>query len=101
MKGEEIKALRLQLGLTQTELAAEIGVHQVSVARWETGGITPMPIVQQAWPIWTLDAVECRPRLVKAIRRSAAAGALTCCDGPNHQRNPDAKKDPIPPVTLF
>ena len=45
MKGEEIKALRLRLGLTQTELAAEIGVHQVSVARWETGGITPMPIV--------------------------------------------------------
>ncbi len=48
MKGEEIKALRLRLGLTQTELAAEIGVHQVTVARWETGGITPMPIVQQA-----------------------------------------------------
>ena len=48
MKGEEIKALRLRLGLTQTELATEIGVHQVSVARWETGSITPMPIVQQA-----------------------------------------------------
>ena len=28
MKGEEIKALRLRLGLTQTELATEIGVHQ-------------------------------------------------------------------------
>ena len=40
--------MRLRLGLTQTELAAAIGVHQVSVARWETGGITPMPIVQQA-----------------------------------------------------
>ena len=33
MKGEAIKALRLRLGLTQTELAAEIGVHRVTVAK--------------------------------------------------------------------
>ena len=58
MKGEEIKALRLRLGLTQTELAAEIGVHQVTVARWETGGITPMPIVQRA--LADLDARRSR-----------------------------------------
>ena len=48
MKGEEIKALRLRLGLTQTELAAEIGVHRVTVAKWETGGKTPLPIIQRA-----------------------------------------------------
>ena len=50
MKGEEIKALRLRLGLTQTELAAEIGVHQVTVARW--------PIIQRA--LADLDARRSR-----------------------------------------
>ena len=58
MKAEEIKALRLRLGLTQTELAAEIGVHQVTVARWETGGETPLPIVQRA--LADLDARRSR-----------------------------------------
>ena len=58
MKGEAIKALRLRLGLTQTELGAEIGVHQVTVARWETGGITPIPMVQRA--LAELDARRSR-----------------------------------------
>ena len=58
MKGEAIKALRLRLGLTQTELGAEIGVHQVTVARWETGGITPLPIIQRA--LADLDARRSR-----------------------------------------
>ena len=58
MKGEEIKALRLRLGLTQTELATEIGVHQVTVDRWETGGIAPLPIVQRA--LADLDARRSR-----------------------------------------
>jgi len=58
MKGEAIKALRLRLGLTQTELGAEIGVHQVTVARWETGGKTPLPIIQRA--LADLDARRSR-----------------------------------------
>ena len=58
MKGEEIKALRLRLGLTQTELAAEIGVHRVTVANWETGGKKPLPIVQRA--LADLDARRSR-----------------------------------------
>ena len=58
MKGEEIKALRLRLGLTQTELAAEIGVHRVTVARWETGRKNPLPIVQRA--LADLDARRSR-----------------------------------------
>ena len=58
MKGEEIKALRLRLGLTQTELAAEIGVHRVTVTKWETSGKTPLPIVQRA--LADLDARRSR-----------------------------------------
>ena len=58
MKAEEIKALRLRLGLTQAELGTEIGVHQVTVARWETGGKSPLPIVQRA--LADLDARRSR-----------------------------------------
>ena len=58
MKAEEIKAMRLRLGLTQTELAAEIGVHRVTVANWETGGKSPLPIIQRA--LADLDARRSR-----------------------------------------
>jgi repressor LexA len=34
---EELRRLRERLGLTQEQLARELGVHRVSVARWETG----------------------------------------------------------------
>lgn len=37
MTPEELKRLRAKLGLTQEQLGAEVGVHRVSVARWETG----------------------------------------------------------------
>jgi len=51
--------MRLRLGLTQTELAAAIGVHQVSVARWETGGThNAHAIVQRA--LADLDARRSR-----------------------------------------
>jgi DNA-binding transcriptional regulator YiaG len=35
MTGEELRAFRHRLRLTQVELAAKIGVHWNSVARWE------------------------------------------------------------------
>lgn len=37
MDPDEFKRLREALGLTQDQLAAELGVHRVTVARWETG----------------------------------------------------------------
>lgn len=36
MTADEVHRLRARLGLKQTELAAKIGVHPVSVSRWET-----------------------------------------------------------------
>jgi len=33
----ELKRIRANLNLTQAELAEEIGVHRVTVGRWETG----------------------------------------------------------------
>jgi len=36
MNGDEIKALRKSLGMTQKEFAESLGTHQVVVSRWET-----------------------------------------------------------------
>ncbi len=36
-----IKKLRKKLGLTQKELAARLGVHVITVTRWETGAFEP------------------------------------------------------------
>lgn len=44
---EELQRLREELGLTQEQLAEEVGVHRVTVARWESGdrGI-PEPVAR-------------------------------------------------------
>lgn len=36
-----IKSYRLKAGLTQTELAKQMNVHQTAVAQWETGRTAP------------------------------------------------------------
>jgi DNA-binding transcriptional regulator YiaG len=35
MKGEQVRQIRAQLGLTQEQLAEQVGVHKNTVARWE------------------------------------------------------------------
>jgi len=37
MTPDDLRRIRRALGLTQGELADELGVHQVTVARWEVG----------------------------------------------------------------
>jgi len=37
----EIKEIRLKLGLSQTELAEIVGIHQHQVSEWETGKRSP------------------------------------------------------------
>jgi DNA-binding transcriptional regulator YiaG len=39
--GELIKALRLHMGVTQAELADELGVRQQTISEWEKGAYTP------------------------------------------------------------
>jgi DNA-binding transcriptional regulator YiaG len=34
---EKLKRIRKRLALTQVELAVELGVHPITVAKWETG----------------------------------------------------------------
>jgi DNA-binding transcriptional regulator YiaG len=38
---EHIQALRLHLGLTQQEMAAELGTRQQTISEWETGLYQP------------------------------------------------------------
>ena len=44
MTGAELKKHRKRLGLNQTELGKILGVHLVSVSRWETN-VNPVPVV--------------------------------------------------------
>jgi putative transcriptional regulator len=45
-RSEMIKKLRNQLGLTQEQFAAKVGVTFTTVNRWETGRSRPSPL---AW----------------------------------------------------
>jgi DNA-binding XRE family transcriptional regulator len=38
-----MKSRRLLAGLTQVQLAAKVGVHPITMVRWETGAINPRP----------------------------------------------------------
>ena len=57
-----IKALREQAGLTQTELAERANVDQSAVSRWESGDTHPrrrqMPILAQALGV-SLEDLTC------------------------------------------
>ena len=41
--GEKIKALRNQMGLTQTELGEKVGVQKNAVSKWECGRVDAIP----------------------------------------------------------
>ena len=39
MTGAEVRRLRRRLELTQAQLAARLGVHKLTVSRWERGQV--------------------------------------------------------------
>lgn len=43
MIGPKIAALRERLGFSQVQLAQLMGVHPLTVSRWERGQLTPTP----------------------------------------------------------
>lgn len=47
MSGADIAHLRKHLKLTQTQLAGLLGVHMITVSRWERGASEPPPYNQQ------------------------------------------------------
>ena len=52
MKGEDLKQWRQRHGLTQQQLADEVGVTWVTIARWEAGSRSPnkftLPLLEKA-----------------------------------------------------
>lgn len=45
--GDELSKLRGRLGLTQTALAAQLGVHPITISKWETGvHAVPEPVAK-------------------------------------------------------
>ena len=42
MTGEQLKRARKTLGLDQVDLAKKLGVHPMTVSKWETGS-SPIP----------------------------------------------------------
>lgn len=57
--GEKIKYLRKQKGLTQTELSALTGIHQVSITKYEKGKMIPQPDQLQK----IVDALDVSPMI--------------------------------------
>ncbi len=52
MTGPEVKRLRESLGLRQSDLAERLGVHPMTVSRWERGFVSiPVPAAKllQVW----------------------------------------------------
>jgi len=43
MTSDEIKAIREGLGLTQAQLAQLLGVHPITISKWERGVAPPQP----------------------------------------------------------
>lgn len=44
MSGEELRRRRLALGLSQPELAAQLGIHHNTLCRWERQGVPRLSV---------------------------------------------------------
>jgi DNA-binding XRE family transcriptional regulator len=51
-----VKSRRLMAGMTQVQLAAKVGVHPITMVRYETGAINPRPDTAQR----LARALECQ-----------------------------------------
>jgi transcriptional regulator with XRE-family HTH domain len=47
MIGKLIREMRQLMGLTQKQLAAELGVVYLTINRWENGHVTPSPMAMK------------------------------------------------------
>src|SRR6266566_4759191 len=62
--GRIVRAVRLQLGLTEGELAHALGISFTTVSRWENGHMKPSKLAWQA--LGQLAAENGRPLLVES-----------------------------------
>lgn len=43
LDADELRRLRLAAGLTQQALAQQVGLHPITITRYEAGALTPRP----------------------------------------------------------
>ena len=55
---EVARAIRLKSGVSQVRLAQEVGVHPVTVTRWEHGTRTPSGVVGEQYRCLLRDLQE-------------------------------------------
>jgi putative zinc finger/helix-turn-helix YgiT family protein len=68
LRGAEIRFLRKYRGWSQKELAGRLGVHEVTVSKWETGA-TPIGTANQVVLRYVFTAPEAVPPRLKIIGR--------------------------------
>jgi HTH-type transcriptional regulator/antitoxin MqsA len=74
MEAHEITQRRTALGLTQQQLADAVGVHRITVVRWETGRAAPSGLAARLLGE-TLSRLEERQAKREARRAAYAARA--------------------------
>jgi DNA-binding XRE family transcriptional regulator len=80
MKPDELKEFRARLGFTQEQLAIELGVHRLSVIRWETGARKIPPMLTLALKQVELEHYQMRD--AEVIKQRLCLSLLT------HHRRP-------------
>lgn len=69
MTPKEFKAARLELGLSQSEMASDLGVFDKrTIRRWETGDRRIPGEIDIVIAYWRRDAAEGRDRIVMLAR---------------------------------
>ena len=66
MTADDVRSVRLSMGLTQTQFGRLLGVHGLTVSKWERGVLGP-PHYQQALISSFRTAAERRPDIGETI----------------------------------
>ena len=66
MKGEDVKALRKELGCTAKELGAALGLDQATVMGWEKGDLFPTKVYVDQMNVLRSKGPGAIPRKAKA-----------------------------------
>ncbi|MCH9637752.1 MAG: helix-turn-helix domain-containing protein [Gammaproteobacteria bacterium] len=97
---DDVRSTRVTLGLTQTELATILGLHYVTVCRWERGHMTPKPWVLAIFHRFRVAATKADigGRMARVLALRGPLAALYLGLAVSYGRNPKtAERDLINP----